>query len=356
MFAKHYHPPVQLLSRLLERCIHFRQSFYQISGMPSIALLLQHDREFITKARERSEIMAQQSLERMAARRGGIAIRGIRQSDVETCGRIAYAAHSTVAAAHNVPSEHPSVEFSLALIGNKIKDTNAVGFVAERDGAIVGSIFLNIFPGTPVAVVGPLTVDSAAEGTGAGRWLMQAALDEAAARGVERVRLVQSPSHLRSLALYIKAGFALREPLVLCSGALPRDVIAGCTVRAATIADVGSCDQLCSAMHGFARNSELVAEIQRGAARVVERGGRITGYSTGLGFRGYAVAETNDDLKALIAGAPAVAGPGFFVPVRNSELLRWLLQSGLTARWPAALMTMGSYQEPGGAVLPSIAF
>lgn len=185
---------------------------------------------------------------------------------------------------------------------------------------------------------------------------MQAAADGAAARGFERVRLVQSPSHLRSLALYIKSGFALREPLVLCSGVPPRDAVAGRRARPATMADAARCDELCTAMHGFARSGELLAEIQRGAARVVERGGRITGYSTGLGFRGYAVAETNEDLKPLIAGAAGIAGPGFFVPVRNSDLLRWLLDNGFTARWPAALMTKGPYREPTGAFLPSIAF
>jgi predicted N-acetyltransferase YhbS len=99
-------------------------------------------------------------------------VRAIQPQDVERCGRIAYVAHSTVAAAHNVPCEHPSAEFSVGLIGNKVKDANAIGFVAERTSTVLGSNFLNLFPPTPVAVIGPLTVDPAAEGEGVGRLLM----------------------------------------------------------------------------------------------------------------------------------------------------------------------------------------
>jgi hypothetical protein len=40
-----------------------------------------------------------------------------------------------------------------------------------------------------------------------------------------------------------------------------------------------------------------------GLARLVERGGRITGYSTGIGQFAHAVAETRDDLIARPRGA-----------------------------------------------------
>jgi GNAT superfamily N-acetyltransferase len=283
-------------------------------------------------------------------------IRAIRAEDVEGCGRVAYEAHRTVAAAHNYPPEHPSVEFSIGLIGNKLKDTNAWGILAEGDGRILGSVFLNVFPSTPVAVIGPLTVDPAAEG-GVGRLLMQVALDEARRRGIGQVRLVQSPSHLRSLALYVKLGFEVREPLVLVHGT-PHATAAidGRVVRGATPEDVPACERLCIAVHGFARNFELGAAIEQKTATVVVQAGRISGYVTAIGLRGYAVSETTDDLKALIAGAPAILGPGFFVPIRNGALLRWLLDAGFRSLSPATLMTAGPYHEPAGAFLPSIAF
>jgi hypothetical protein len=91
-------------------------------------------------------------------------------------------------------------------------------------------------------------------------------------------------------------------------------------------------------------------------ATVVERSGRIVGYATGIGFRGHATTETTGDLAALIRSASGFHGPGFFVPVRNTELLSLLLEDGFRALWPAALMTLGPWQEPRGAYLPSIAF
>jgi ribosomal protein S18 acetylase RimI-like enzyme len=284
-----------------------------------------------------------------------VTIRAIRPEDVESCGRAAYAAHTTVAMAHNVPCEHPSIEFSIGLIGNKVRDPNAVGFTAERGGRILGSVFLNTFPDTPVAAIGPLTVDPAAEGA-AGRRLMQAAIDEACNRRIEQVRLVQSPSHLRSLALYSKLGFQVREPLVLVTGRPLGWNTENYDVRPATMTDLPDCDRLCTAVHGFARTFELRVAIEQKSARVVERVDHISGYSTGLGFRGYAIGETTEDLKLLIGTAPAVMGPGFFVPIRNGELLRWLFDNGFRASWPASLMTRGHYQEVTGAFMPSIAF
>ena len=40
----------------------------------------------------------------------------------------------------------------------------------------------------------------------------------------------------------------------------------------------------------------------------------------------------------------------------SEESLRWLLENGFRASWPATLMTKGPYQKPVGAFLPSIAF
>ena len=71
----------------------------------------------------------------------------------------------------------------MGLVGNKAKDPIAVGCVGERAGRPLGSVFLNIFPRTRVAAIGPLTV--APECEGAGRFLMQATLEEARKRGIE---------------------------------------------------------------------------------------------------------------------------------------------------------------------------
>ena len=56
---------------------------------------------------------------------------------------------------------------------------------------------------------------------------------------------------------------------------------------------------------------------------------RITGYTTGIGFFGHSVGESNEEIRALIAGSPEYAWPGFTVPGRNTDLLRWCLNNNL---------------------------
>jgi len=89
---------------------------------------------------------------------------------------------------------------------------------------------------------------------------------------------------------------------------------------------------------------------------VVEHDGRITGYASLVGFFGHAVGESNEDLKALIGAAPAFPGPGFLLPTRNSDLLRWCLEKGLRVVQPMTLMSTGLYNEPAGVFLPSVVF
>jgi len=59
---------------------------------------------------------------------------------------------------------------------------------------------------------------------------------------------------------------------------------------------------------------------------------------------------------ALIGAAPSFIGPGFLVPTRNGELMRWCLSNGLRITSQATLMTIGLYNEPAGRYLPSILF
>ena len=285
-----------------------------------------------------------------------ITIRPIRSDDAERCGQIAFEAHRDVAGRHNIPSEQPSVEFSIGLIKSKLADPNVSGRVAEYANDVVGSVFLNTFPPAPAAAIGPLTVHPSAP-AGVGQRLMTDLLDQATACEFGSIRLVQSPSHLESLALYAKLGFVVREPLVLMQGKCPpvADDPAR-LVRPAAEDDIAGCDRLCERLIGFARQFELRNTVRQSMAMLVERSGRITGYAAGIGMRGYAVAETTADLQTLLAATPQMPGPGFFVPTRNGELLRWLLQGGLRMLWPAALMTRGNYEEPAGAFLPSIAF
>ena len=282
-------------------------------------------------------------------------LRDVRPEDAEACAAVAFRAHAAVSAAHNFPPELPSLAVAARFIRSKVEDTNTQGFLIERKGRIVGSIFLTIIPGCPVAAIGPLTVDPDAEG-GIGRRLLEAALHGARQIGLSEVRLVQSPMHLRSLALYTKAGLNVCEPLLTVESAVPLNAANSDGVRLATPDDVRRCQQICHQAYGFARTFELNAAISRQIATVVERDNTIVGYACGIGFRGHAVCETTEELKSLIVHSPKHPGDGFFVPTRNGELLRWLFQHGIRALWPGTLMSSGGYQQPTSAFLPSGAF
>jgi predicted N-acetyltransferase YhbS len=283
-------------------------------------------------------------------------IRSIRQDDAEMCGKIGFQAHKAISSAHGYPSEQPSLEFAVGMIRTLLANPNSWGALAERDGQILGSIFLHLFPASPAAI-GPLTVDPSAQG-GVGRALMEASLMEARKRSYDQVRLVQSPSHLRSFVLYTKCGFILREPLFLMRGnPVPSIVGKKHDVRAARSEDISACNEICISVHGFSREIELRQAIDQQVASVnIDNTGNITGYAAGIGWLGHAVAKTNEVLKALVANASAIIGPGFFVPGRNSDLLRWLLDAGFRMVWPANLMTVGNYQDPTAPFLPSIAY
>lgn len=68
------------------------------------------------------------------------------------------------------------------------------------------------------------------------------------------------------------------------------------------------------------------------------------------------MAETNQEMIALLASAEAFMGLGIIVPSRNAELLRWCLEHGLRIVQQSTLMTIGLYNQPVGAYLPSILF
>jgi Acetyltransferase (GNAT) domain len=226
--------------------------------------------------------------------------------------------------------------------------------VAEIDDRIVGSNFLD--ERNTIAGVGPITVDPTVQNRAIGRRLMNAVHERAADRNFAGVRLIQSGFHTRSLSLYAKLGYDVREHLACMQGNALGLSIEGHVVRPVTEADIEDCNRLCREVHGHDRSGELRDAIARGSVTVVEHDQRITGYATVIGFFGHAVGETNKDLKALIGAAKEFAGPGFLFPTRNGELFRWCLSNGLRIAQPMTLMSKGLYNEPAGAFLPSILY
>jgi hypothetical protein len=249
-----------------------------------------------------------------------------------------------------LPSKDPAAELLKVMFGHP-------GFfcvVAEDGGRIVGSNCMD--ERSPIAGIGPITIDPGVQNRGVGRKLMQAVLDRAAERKFPGVRLVQAAFHNRSLSLYTTLGFAAREPLSVMQGPAIQKSIDGCSVRPANLDDLEACNQVCIRVHGHDRGGDLADSIRQGSSAVVERGGKITAYCSSLAFFGHAVAESNLDLQALIAAADGFGGPGILVPTRNTELFRWCLANGLRVVEPMTLMSLGLYNEPAGAFLPSILY
>jgi GNAT superfamily N-acetyltransferase len=284
----------------------------------------------------------------------GLIVREAAPEDGDDCGRIFYDAFESIATRHNLPIEPPSREFTRLMVGEMLANDGLVGLVAERGGEVLGSAFVD--ERTVIAGIGPVTVDPAAQDHQVGRTLMETALQRERDRGAVGARLVQTAYHYRSLALYTKLGFVVREPLSVIQGTPPALSIPGLGVRPAREQDLASCNELCARVHGHHRGGELRDAITAGTAHVVERPGGICGYASGFGYGWHAVAETNQHLIALLGSAPAFMGLGILVPTRNAELLRWCLTHGLKLVQQSTLMTVGLYNEPSGAWLPSIAY
>lgn len=286
-----------------------------------------------------------------------VVIRRAAPEDAPVCGDICYRAFSSISGVHGFPCDFPAPEVALGAISMIFDSPGFYCVVAEEEQShrILGSNCLD--ERSPLIFgIGPITVDPNVQNKGVGRKLMQAVLDRASASRAAGVRLVQAAFHNRSLSLYSNLGFDIREPLSCMQGRTAERELPGCTVRTALHEDINACNALSLRVHGFDRSAELTHAIDEKIATVVERGGRITGYATSLGFLGHATAETNLDLQALIAHAESFGGPGILVPSRNNLLFRWCLANGLRVVQPMTLMTAGLYNDPSGAWLPSISF
>jgi predicted N-acetyltransferase YhbS len=283
-----------------------------------------------------------------------IVIRPANAQDAPICGDICYRAFSAINAEHNFPCDFPHPEAAVGVLNAMFSAPGIYCVVAEREGRILGSNCLD--ERSIIHGVGPITVDPDTQNHGVGRKLMEAVIDRAHQRGAGGMRLVQAAFHNRSLSLYASLGFDIREPLAVMQGRTRERSIPGCTVRAATVADLAACNALSHRVHGFDRGADLDHTIQQGTALVVERGGRITAYASHLAFFGHSTAESNADLQALIASVDSFPGSGILVPTRNAGLFRWCLSNGLRVVEPMTLMSTGLYNEPAGAFLPSVLF
>ena len=199
-----------------------------------------------------------------------------------------------------------------------------------------------------------ITIDPKVQNRSVGRQLMRYGIDQLKKYGHTRQQLVQAAYHNRSLCLYAKLGFIASEMLSTMTGAAVQGGIPNRTVRLATDVDADACNALCREVHGFDRAGEVEGAIGQNTALVVEHDGRVTGYTTGVGFVGHGVGESNEDLKALISSADEFVGPGILIPTNNADLFGWCLENGLKVVQQMILMDTAPTGPPNGVYWPAV--
>jgi predicted N-acetyltransferase YhbS len=284
-----------------------------------------------------------------------VTLREATPADAEACAQILFEAFGGIHDHHRFERDFPVPEAATQMIGAWVPHPSVWGVVAEKDGRIVGSNFLD--ERSPIRGVGPITVDPEGQNTGVGRRLMEAVIERG--EGAPGIRLLQDAFHMRSLCLYESLGFDVKEPVAVTTGKPRSAPVDGVEVRPLAEDDIEECGALCERVHGFPRTNELPDAIHAMTPFVALRDGRIRAYSTSVSFwpMNHGVAETEEDMRALLLGAAAATGEplAFLVPLR-SPLFRWSLSEGLRLVKPMNLMAMGEYQEPRGSWFPSVLY
>lgn len=290
-----------------------------------------------------------------AAGNSQVTLREATPEDLEACAQICYDAFGAIHDHHRFPRDFPALEAATGMLQAWISHPEIWGVVAEIDGRVVGSNFLD--ERDPIRGVGPITISPDAQNAGVGRRLMEAVLERG--RDAAGIRLLQDGFHLRSLSLYTSLDFDVTDPCVVMSGKPRGEAADGMTVRPVTEDDLDECAALCRRVHGFDRTGALRDAIRGLGPFAAERDGRIVAYAASLTFwpLAYGVAETEEDMQALLLGGAAqVDEPlALLVPLRVG-LFRWCLEHGLRGVKPMNVMVRGEYREPKGAWFPSVLY
>ena len=286
-----------------------------------------------------------------------IVIRPATDNDASACGLICYDGFRAVCERHGFPPTFPSVEVATQRVSACIRHPSVFGVVAETDdGKIVGFNFLS--ERDPIRAVGPIVIDPVAQRHGIGRKLMEAVLKRA--RGARGVRLIQDSFNVQSLSLYTSLGFDAQEILVVLSGTPASEPPSSWEVRSLTASEMAGCENLHKSIHGYTRTNELRDALATGAPIVALRGGRVRAYMAAPAkwLANHGVAETEEDMQALLLGAPPITKQpiSFLMPIRRAALFRWCLTQGFRSIRPMTLMTIGEYHEPQGSYFPSVLY
>jgi GNAT superfamily N-acetyltransferase len=275
-------------------------------------------------------------------------------ADVPAAGQVVAVAFNDVCQRHGFPSPWPRPETAELVTGFYVGYPEARGFVAENDGRLVGSGFVHVR--ADKAGIGPVTVAPEAQGSGAGRAIMERLLEET--RECSSVRLIQDAYNNVSFSLYSKLGFVPREVVARFVAEAPRPKLPenSLAVREMTTADLESVAALDERKTGMRRRPDFALLLGLGSQLVCEQGGRLTGFLCRVRaddevMLGPGAAERLDDLWALLCEAVRLSGPArvrFWVTASQHELVRCAFDAGFLISSLSTYMVKGEWQPPEG--------
>lgn len=299
-------------------------------------------------------------------------VRKATAQDAKEMSRIFYDSFNGFNLSVGLPPEWSSREFCLRTVQSFISHPGYHSFVAvDSLGRILGSNFLEIQDF--VAAPGPISVESSAQNSGAGRALMDAVLDRAGELGKQSIQGVQLAHNTKSYGLYASMGFIPREQLVALQGfplQAPKPSF-NFEVRAMRESDATACDNLFIDVNGYSRLADITLAARRQSPwadpYVIHHKGSgvIVGYTTGLSLLGHMCCTTGEAVRILYlhvaqkmheqdkGEVPLIHLPGRLYP----DLLRWTLSTGLKILRLETLISIGCYNSPsGGIYFPSMAY
>jgi predicted N-acetyltransferase YhbS len=130
---------------------------------------------------------------------GRVTLREVEPGDAEACAQILFDAFGSLHDHHRFPRDFPVLEAAVGMMGMSIPHPSIWGVVAEIDGRIVGSNFLD--ERDPIRGVGPITVDPESQEVGVGRKLMEAVMERGS--GAPGIRHAGRVQYALALALRI---------------------------------------------------------------------------------------------------------------------------------------------------------
>lgn len=284
-----------------------------------------------------------------------IAIIPVKPEHIPALGEICHVAFSALHDRHAVERDIDTIETGQMVISIFATGPYMTGFAAidTETGRLEGSNFLT--HADPVGGVGPITVRPGTQGSGIGKLLMLAVMEEAKRRGIASVRLFQEAINTTSLSLYTKLGFDWREAasLIRIKAADHDDP----RIRPLTAHDLPVIDEISSRHYHTTRVKEVqdLLRLEFPGFVLTDRH-MVTGYFF-PGILGHGFAASDADMAALVTHAGRYAPPPFqkaLLPLSQNALHRELMERGCRSIKLLNYMTTGHYLEPKGSWMPSI--